>query len=72
MSDDEIAFVVPTDRGEVKATIATTTLRTFAGRSHVTTGELLSNCRQELEDVVRRKTARSPANPVRLEAKDLI
>ena len=72
MTGDEVAFMVPTNRGEVKATIATTTLRTFAGRSHVTTGELLSIYRQELEDAVRRKTARAPANPVRLEAKDLI
>ena len=71
MSGDDLAFVVETDSGEVRATIAAATLRTFAGRSHVTVGELLEIYRSELEDAVRRKIARSPSSSARLEARDL-
>ena len=69
---DDRSFVIDTADGPLRVFVSATVLRTFAGRSHVTTAEVLDIYRYELEDAARAKAKRSGnGSTVRLEASDL-
>jgi len=68
---DDLTFTVQTAGGPVQARISAEVLRSLAGRSHVTAGELLDIYRSDLEAAVEAKADRGSRPFVRLERSDL-